>query len=133
MLLSVSRKTHGSPSAKDEALSGCQLGVRYESTGKPLEAISEYQKAVELSDGDLDATASLAHAFAVIGRRVEAKKVLGDLVRAKIENHLCFFLSRVWFVDRLRCLCLGADERSKISEVRSEKLRSAKEDRRVPI
>jgi tetratricopeptide (TPR) repeat protein len=62
---------------------GCQLGVRYESTGKPLEAISEYQKAVELSDGDLDATASLAHAFAVIGKRVEAKKILGDLVRAK--------------------------------------------------
>ena len=58
-----------------------QLGVGYEGTGKPLEAISEYQKAVELSDGDLDATASLAHAFAVIGRRAESKKILGDLER----------------------------------------------------
>jgi len=58
-----------------------QLGVGYEGTGKPLEAISEYQKAVELSDGDLNATASLAHAFAVIGRRAEANKILGDLER----------------------------------------------------
>ena len=58
-----------------------QLGVGYEGTGKPREAISEYQKAVELSGGDLNATASLAHAFAVIGRRAEANKILGDLER----------------------------------------------------
>ncbi len=65
-----------------------QLGVGYEGTGKPLEAISEYQKAVELSDGDLDVTASLAHAFAVIGRRAEAKKMLGDLERKSKTIHV---------------------------------------------
>jgi tetratricopeptide (TPR) repeat protein len=57
------------------------LGVGYEGTGKRLEAISEYQKAVEMSGGDQDAVASLAHAYAVIGRRGEAKKILHDLER----------------------------------------------------
>ncbi len=57
------------------------LGVGYEGTGKLLEAISEYQKAVELSAGDPDSTAALAHAFAVIGRRAEAEKILHDFER----------------------------------------------------
>jgi len=55
------------------------LGVGYEGTGKLLEAISEYQKAIELSGGDQDATAALAHAYVVIGRRAEAEKILRDL------------------------------------------------------
>jgi len=55
------------------------LGVGYEGTGKLLEAISEYQKAVELSAGDQDATAALAHAYAVIGKKAEARKILRDL------------------------------------------------------
>ncbi len=55
------------------------LGVGYEGTGKLLEAISEYQKAIEMSNGDQDATASLAHAYAAIGRRAEAEKILRDL------------------------------------------------------
>jgi tetratricopeptide (TPR) repeat protein len=55
------------------------LGVGYEGTGKLLEAISEYQKAIEVSNGDQDPTASLAHAFAVIGRKAEAEKILRDL------------------------------------------------------
>ena len=55
------------------------LGVGYEGTGKRLEAISEYQKAVEMSNGDQDAAASLAHAYAVIGRRAEAEKILSGL------------------------------------------------------
>ncbi len=57
------------------------LGVGYEGTGKLLEAISEYQKAIEMSNGDQDATASLAHAYAAIGRRAEAEKILRDLMQ----------------------------------------------------
>jgi tetratricopeptide (TPR) repeat protein len=53
----------------------------YEGTSKLLEAVFEYQKAVELSDGNLDATASLAHAFAALGRRAEATKILQVLER----------------------------------------------------
>ncbi len=55
------------------------LGMGYEATGRGVEAISEYQRAVELSDGNLDAIASLAHAFAVTGRPDEARKILRGL------------------------------------------------------
>ena len=55
------------------------LAVGYEGTRKLLEALSEYQKAVEMSDGNQDATASLAHAYAVIGRKAQAEKILRDL------------------------------------------------------
>ena len=50
------------------------LGVGYEGSGKRGQAIPEYQKAVDMSDGDQDPTAALAHAYAVIGRRAEAKR-----------------------------------------------------------
>jgi len=52
------------------------LGTAYEATGKLPEAIAEYQKAVELSNGDLNRIASLGHAYAAIGDRAEAQKIL---------------------------------------------------------
>ncbi len=55
------------------------LGIAYEGTGKLPEAIAEYQKAVELSNGDLDRVASLGHAFAAIGNHAEAEKILHNL------------------------------------------------------
>jgi tetratricopeptide (TPR) repeat protein len=69
----------GVVSSPNEWTQHYNLGIGYEGTGKLLEAISEYQKAIEVSNGDQDATASLAHAFAAIGRRAEAKKILHDL------------------------------------------------------
>jgi tetratricopeptide (TPR) repeat protein len=36
---------------------------------------------VELSQGDSDATAGLAHAYAIMGRMAEAEKILGELQR----------------------------------------------------
>lgn len=78
-LVETSRR--GVASYPDEWVEHNSLGVGYEGTGKRLEAISEYQKAIEMSNGDQDATASLAHAFAVIGRRAEAKKILLDFER----------------------------------------------------
>jgi tetratricopeptide (TPR) repeat protein len=57
------------------------LGTGYEATGKLPEAIAAYQKAVEISNGGQEAVASLAHAYAAIGRRAEARKLLGDLQR----------------------------------------------------
>jgi TolB-like protein/DNA-binding winged helix-turn-helix (wHTH) protein/Tfp pilus assembly protein PilF len=55
------------------------LGTAYEGTGKLPEAIAEYQKAVELSNGDPRAVASLAHAYAVIGSRAEAENILHNI------------------------------------------------------
>jgi TolB-like protein/DNA-binding winged helix-turn-helix (wHTH) protein/Flp pilus assembly protein TadD len=78
-LVQASRR--GVRSNPNEWIEHYQLGVGYQATGKRLEAVSEYQKAVELSDGNLDATASLAHLYAVLGRRTEAEKILRDLGR----------------------------------------------------
>ena len=52
------------------------LGIAFEGTGKLPEAIAEYQKAIELSNGDPRVVASLGHAYAVIGNRTEAEKIL---------------------------------------------------------
>jgi TolB-like protein/DNA-binding winged helix-turn-helix (wHTH) protein/Flp pilus assembly protein TadD len=68
------------------------LGIGYEGTGKLLEAITQYQKAVELSDGDQDATASLAHAYAVIGRRAAAEKILHDLTQKSQNAYISPYL-----------------------------------------
>jgi TolB-like protein/DNA-binding winged helix-turn-helix (wHTH) protein/Flp pilus assembly protein TadD len=75
-LVEASRR--GVVSDPNEWLEHYFLGVGYEGTGKRLEAIPEYQKAVEMSAGDQDASAALAHAYAVIGRRAEAQKILRD-------------------------------------------------------
>jgi TolB-like protein/DNA-binding winged helix-turn-helix (wHTH) protein len=63
------------------------LGVGYESMRKFPEAIAEYQKAIELSNGgDLNAVASLGHAYAVAGHRYEAEKILRDLEQKSREG-----------------------------------------------
>jgi TolB-like protein/DNA-binding winged helix-turn-helix (wHTH) protein/Tfp pilus assembly protein PilF len=54
------------------------LGVGYEGSGQILQAIPEYQKAVELSQGDSDPGAQLAHAYAASGRKAEAQKILRE-------------------------------------------------------
>ena len=73
------------------------LGVGYEGGGKLLEAISEYQKAVELSAGDQDSTAALVHAFAAIGRRAEAEKILHDFERKSKSAHVSPYLMATMF------------------------------------
>jgi TolB-like protein/DNA-binding winged helix-turn-helix (wHTH) protein/Flp pilus assembly protein TadD len=55
------------------------LGIAYEGTGKLPEAIAEYQKAVELSNGAPDSVTYLAHAYAVIGNRAVAEKLLRNI------------------------------------------------------
>jgi TolB-like protein/DNA-binding winged helix-turn-helix (wHTH) protein/Flp pilus assembly protein TadD len=70
------------------------LGVGYESMRKFPEAIAEYQKAIELSNGgDLNAVASLGHAYAVAGHRYEAEKILRDLEQKSREGKASPYLS----------------------------------------
>src|SRR5215472_15958264 len=76
-LLEVSRE--GVRSNPTEWVEHYYLGIGYEATGKPLEAVAEYQKAIEISEGDQEPIASLAHAYAVIGKKAEAQKILRDL------------------------------------------------------
>jgi TolB-like protein/DNA-binding winged helix-turn-helix (wHTH) protein len=68
------------------------LGIGYEGTGKGLEAISEYQQAVEISGGDQDATAALAHAYAGIGKKSETRKILSDLERKSARSYVSPYL-----------------------------------------
>jgi TolB-like protein/DNA-binding winged helix-turn-helix (wHTH) protein/Tfp pilus assembly protein PilF len=56
------------------------LGVGYEATGKVQEAISEYQKAIEIS-GNSRSSVALAHAYSAAGKKAEAQKILHDLER----------------------------------------------------
>jgi TolB-like protein/DNA-binding winged helix-turn-helix (wHTH) protein/Flp pilus assembly protein TadD len=58
-----------------------KLGAGYEGTGKLQEAISEYQKAIEMSGGSAGPVVALAHAYAAVGRRAEATQIFRDLER----------------------------------------------------
>jgi TolB-like protein/DNA-binding winged helix-turn-helix (wHTH) protein/Tfp pilus assembly protein PilF len=55
------------------------LGTAFEGTGKLPQAIAEYQKAIELSNGDAGVVASLGHAYAVMGNRAAAEKILRNI------------------------------------------------------
>jgi TolB-like protein/DNA-binding winged helix-turn-helix (wHTH) protein/Tfp pilus assembly protein PilF len=57
------------------------LAVGYEGSGQPAQAIPEYQRAVELSQRNSDTTAGLAHAYAAVGRKADAQKILSELQR----------------------------------------------------
>jgi TolB-like protein/DNA-binding winged helix-turn-helix (wHTH) protein/Tfp pilus assembly protein PilF len=76
-LLETSRR--GVASNPNEWVEHQFLGLAYEATGKLPDAIVEYQKAVELSNGDQDARGSLAHAYAATGNKTGAEKILRDL------------------------------------------------------
>jgi Tfp pilus assembly protein PilF len=57
------------------------LAVGYEGLGQLHQAVPEYQRAMDLSQRDSDPTAGLAHAYAALGNRAAAQKILGDLLR----------------------------------------------------
>lgn len=73
------------------------LGVGYDGYAQPLEAIPEYQKAVELSGSNQDPAAALAHAYATIGRRAEAKKILREWQRQSQTSYVSpYMISTVY-------------------------------------
>jgi eukaryotic-like serine/threonine-protein kinase len=64
------------------------LAVGYEGSGLRPETIPEYQKAVELSQGDTDPTAGLAHAYAVSEQRASAEKILRELLQKSKTSYV---------------------------------------------
>jgi tetratricopeptide (TPR) repeat protein len=59
------------------------LGMVCEQQGKLAEAVTDFERAAAL-DNSLEPRAQLAHAYALAGRKVEARKLLAELVdRAK--------------------------------------------------
>jgi TolB-like protein/DNA-binding winged helix-turn-helix (wHTH) protein/Tfp pilus assembly protein PilF len=94
-LIEASRK--GIVSNPNEWLEYYFLGVGYERTGKVLEAITEYQKAIEMSDGDQGATAALAYAYSQIGRKAEAENIVRNLERkSKTEYVSAYAIATVY-------------------------------------
>lgn len=89
-LIESSRR--GLMSYPNEWLEHYYLAVGYEGTGKPQEAISEYQKAVAMSGGDQDAVAALAHAYAISGRGREAQRMVADLERKAKSTYVSSYL-----------------------------------------
>ena len=79
MLSETSRKDLAS--GPDVWLNHYWVGVAEDGLGNEREAVSEYQKAVELSHGNSDPTAGLAHAYVMAGRRNEAQSILREMLR----------------------------------------------------
>jgi TolB-like protein/DNA-binding winged helix-turn-helix (wHTH) protein len=69
------------------------LGAGYEGLGQLPEAIAEYQRAVELSNGNFNAMASLGHAYAAIGNKVEAEKILRGLLQRSKQGQASPYLA----------------------------------------
>ncbi len=69
----------------DDSSQHYTLGVGYEGTGQLQEAISEYQKAIEIS-ADPQSVVALAHAYSAMGKKAEAQKILRDLERKAKPN-----------------------------------------------
>jgi TolB-like protein/DNA-binding winged helix-turn-helix (wHTH) protein/Flp pilus assembly protein TadD len=73
------------------------LGTGYLGLGKNSEAISEFQKAVDLSQGDTDPSASLAYAYATTGRRADAQKILAEFERQSKTTYVSpYMIAIVW-------------------------------------
>ena len=89
-LVEASRR--GIVSDPSEWLEHYFLGVGYQGLGKRTEAIPEFEKAVSMSGGDQDASAALAHGYALVGRREQAEVILRDLTRRSKEGYVSPYL-----------------------------------------
>jgi tetratricopeptide (TPR) repeat protein len=72
----------------DFGLARLVLGWAYRQKSMFREAIAEFKKAISLSKGSADAAAALGHAYAVSGRKTEAKQTLRDLQRTSKKSYV---------------------------------------------
>ena len=64
------------------------LGLIYEQNGKLDQAIGKLEKVVQLTHGGVNALSSLAHAYALAGRREKAEQVLQDLKKRATTTYI---------------------------------------------
>ncbi|MGA2728238.1 MAG: winged helix-turn-helix domain-containing protein [Terracidiphilus sp.] len=99
------------------------LGAGYEATGRLQEAIAEYRKAIETPGDDfLRATVALANAYAALGRKAEAEKILRDLERNPKAAASAYTMATIY-------AGLGEDDRALQSLERASSERSFAVDR----
>ena len=77
---------------KNNWVSHYWLGVGYEGSDQTLQAIPEYQKAVELSQRDSDPIAALGHAYAGTGKSAEARKILQEWKRQSETSYVSSYM-----------------------------------------
>ena len=68
------------------------LAVGYENSGKPDQAIPEFQQAIQLSQANSDPIAGLAHAYAITGKGAQAQKLLDSLQRRGPANFVSWYM-----------------------------------------
>ncbi|MBV9574816.1 MAG: tetratricopeptide repeat protein, partial [Acidobacteriales bacterium] len=84
------------------------LATGYEGSGQIAEAIREYQKAIELSEGNTDPTAGLAHAYAAAGQRASAEKILRELLQKTKTSYVSPYM--------IATIYAGLDDKDKAFE-----------------
>jgi TolB-like protein/Tfp pilus assembly protein PilF/predicted Ser/Thr protein kinase len=84
------------------------LAVGYEGSGQQVDAIPEYKKAVDLSEGDTDPTAGLAHAYATAGQRSNAEKILRELLQKSKTTYISPYM--------IATIYAGLDDKNKAFE-----------------
>jgi TolB-like protein/DNA-binding winged helix-turn-helix (wHTH) protein/Tfp pilus assembly protein PilF len=72
------------------------LGRAYEQLGSYERAVSEFQKAVELSGGDMTSESSLAHVYAVSGQKAKAEEILNELKQKVSGNNLSYQIADIY-------------------------------------
>jgi TolB-like protein/DNA-binding winged helix-turn-helix (wHTH) protein/Flp pilus assembly protein TadD len=73
------------------------LGTGFFGLGQKREAIPEFQKAVEFSEGDTDPVAALAFAYAAVGKFSDAQKILGELQRQSKTRYVSpYMIGVIW-------------------------------------
>jgi tetratricopeptide (TPR) repeat protein len=65
-----------------------RLGMVYEQQGKYDEAIAEFQQVINLTEGKPLGIMTLAHAYAMTGKRAEAQKILAQLSELSKERYV---------------------------------------------
>ena len=73
------------------------LGVGYDGLGQYSDAVSEYQKAVTFSQGEIRSPDW--HGYAGKGRRVDTEKILADLLRQSKRNYVSPYMIATVYVD----------------------------------
>jgi tetratricopeptide (TPR) repeat protein len=96
----------------DEAIKYCQralelnpryprchlwIGQAYVQMGKHEAAIAEIKQAVTLTEGNSNPTAALGHAYAVAGKRAEARKVIVELEQLSKRKYVSpYFIAVIY-------------------------------------
>jgi len=73
------------------------LGRAYEATGRPAEALAEFQHGLEVDKDNPELLSNLGHLYAVTGKRVEAGKVIVQLKELSDRRWVAPYLTAIVF------------------------------------